>query len=113
VRVNDKVTDGVKDTKRVDANGAVCGVVYGEDEGVETVVLKRDHGIFGVVLFAIFVEPVFHGEPGWVPNAAHMNVSVVASEREGCLCYLPHPLANELGVWNRREYWFGEAGTRG
>ena len=69
MRVNDKVAEGAKDAKVGNMDGVVRGGVYGEGEGVENVVLKWDHGIFSGIPLDIFVELVFHGEPGWVPDA--------------------------------------------
>lgn len=51
-------------------DGVVHGGVYGEEEGIEIVVLKYVHGILSGVLSAVFVESVFHSESGWVPDAA-------------------------------------------
>jgi len=80
VRVNDKVPEGVKDTKHGDVNRVVRGGVYGKNEGVEAVALKLDREVFSGVLFATPFEPVFRGEARWVPNPAQRNISVVAIE---------------------------------
>ena len=73
MRGNDEVAEGAKDAKHGNVDGVVRGGIYGEGEGVKTVVLKWDNGIFGGVLFAILVESVFHGEPGRVPEATCTN----------------------------------------
>ena len=71
MRANEKVADGAKDAKHSNMDRVVRGGVYGEGEGVETVVLEWGRGIFSGNPLDIFVEFVFHGEPGWVPDAAH------------------------------------------
>jgi len=73
VGVNVKVSDGVKDAEHGDMKGAVRGGVYGENEGVESIVLEWDHDVFGGVLSVMLVESVFHVERGWVPDAAHLK----------------------------------------
>lgn len=70
MRVNDKITQHIKDAKHANANRAICGGVYGENEGVGAVALERDHEVSNGVLFATPVKFVFHGKPGWVPDAA-------------------------------------------
>jgi len=111
VRTNDEVTEGVSDTKHGDVNRVVCDGIDGESEGVETVVLEWDQKIFSGVPFGIFVELVLHGEPGRVPNAAHMKGE--RDEEEDHSRHLPQPLADEFGVWDKREDWLGGAETRG
>ena len=71
MRANDEIANGVEDAENGDVDGVVRGGVYTEGEGVETLVLKWNHEGFSGVLIAIVVESVFHGEPGWAPDAAH------------------------------------------
>jgi len=113
VRANDKVAEDAKDAKHGNVNRVVCGGVYGEGEGVETVVLKWDHDIFSGIPLDVFIESVFHSEPWWVPDAAHTNVSVIASGRDYRSCHSPQPLTYELGAWARRECWLGDTGVYG
>ena len=73
MRANDKVTKDVEDAKHDDGNRLVRGRVYGEGEGVETEAVERDHETFNGIPFSISVEPVFHGERVWVPDAGQMK----------------------------------------
>ena len=56
--MNDEVMEDVEDAKLGDMNQAICDGIYGESEGVETVVLKRNQEIFSRVPFSVFVDSV-------------------------------------------------------
>jgi len=108
---NDEVTTGANDTKRGDVNRVVCGGIDGESKGVESVMLEWNHEIFSGVPLGVFVELVLRGEPGWVPNTAHVKGK--RDEEEEHSWHLPQPLACGLGIWEKREDRLGGAGTRG
>ena len=98
MRTDDKVTEDTKDAKHGNPNGVVRGGVYGEDEGIEAVVLKWDHGIFGAVPLAVFVERVFYGEPGRVPDAARTKSKGDVSGGGDYPLHSPQFFIDELGM---------------
>ena len=101
MRTNDEVMEDVEDTKLGDMNRAIRDGIYGESEGVETVVLKRNQEIFSGVPFSVFVDSVLCDEHGWVPHAVHVKHKYGDFERVDHSCHIPRPFTYEVGVRNK------------
>ena len=71
MRTDNEISEGVEDAKHCDVNRGICGGIDGKSEGMEIIAFEWDHKIFSGAPFVTFVELVFRGEPGRVPNPAN------------------------------------------
>ena len=70
---DDQVVKGAKDIKLSGGNRVIRDRIDDESRGMETAVFKWDHKIFCRVPSTMFIESVFHREPGRVSNTEHIK----------------------------------------